>query len=150
MIKNTVLPVGASVVLGVREAEGWTVAGPALVAPRAAVGVLAGPEFVAGAFPHPPPPTTMTPVTRTRIHRSRRCDIFSSSCQSASKQMWVFPAVGQLPRACCSCAANSPFVHILVCFACANAHAKHTKTCITTCGRRRRPTCTEPLPLQLP
>src|SRR5436309_9493035 len=129
MIKNTVLPVGAGVVLGMRgdvgEAVGWTVAGPELFAPRAAVGVLAGPEFVAGAFPHPPPPTTMTPVTSTRIHRSRRCDIFSSSCQSATKQMRVFPAVGHLPLACCGYAANSPFVHVLVCFACAEAHAKH-------------------------
>src|SRR5437660_607436 len=79
MIKNTVLPVGASVVLGVREAEGWTVAGPSLFAPRAPVGVLAGPEFVAGAFPHPPSPTRRAPVTSTRIHRNRRCDIFSSS-----------------------------------------------------------------------
>src|SRR2546429_9888182 len=79
MTKNAVLPVGAGVVLGVREAEGWAVAVPALFAPRAAVGVLAGPEFVAGAFPHPPPPTRMTPVTRMRIHRSRRCDIFSST-----------------------------------------------------------------------
>src|SRR5437660_11785482 len=79
MIRNTVLPVRAGVVLGVRGDVGWTVAVPALFAPRAAVGVLAGPEFVAGAFPHPPPPTTMTPVTRTRIHRNRRCDIISSS-----------------------------------------------------------------------
>src|SRR6266566_4617716 len=79
MIRNTVLPVRAGVVLGVRGDVGWTVVVPALFAPRAAVGVLAGPEFVAGAFPHPPPPTRMTPVTSTRIHRSRRCDIFSSS-----------------------------------------------------------------------
>src|SRR5438477_9043318 len=83
MIRNTVLPVGAGVVLGVREvvgeAEGWTVVVPALFAPRTAVGVLAGPELVAGAFPHPPPPTRMTPVTRVRVHRNRRCDIFSSS-----------------------------------------------------------------------
>src|SRR5437879_11581307 len=79
MIRNTVLPVRAGVVLGVRGDVGWTVVVPALFAPRAAVGVLAGPEFVAGAFPHPPPPTRMTPVTSTRIHRSRRCNIFSSS-----------------------------------------------------------------------
>src|SRR6266852_3293460 len=79
MIKNTVLPAGAGVVLGVREVVGWTVVVPALFAPRAAVGVLAGPEFVAGPFPHPPPLTRMTPVTRTRIHRNRRCDIFFSS-----------------------------------------------------------------------
>src|SRR6266536_3838174 len=79
MIRKTVLPVGAGVVLGVKEAVGWTVAVPALFTPRAAVGVLAGPEFVVGAFPHPPPPTRITPVTRMRIHRSSRCDIFSSS-----------------------------------------------------------------------
>src|SRR5437588_12560946 len=94
MIRNTVLPVRAGVVLGVRGDVGWTVVVPALFAPRAAVGVLAGPEFVVGAFPHPPPPPRMTPVTSTRVHRSRRCDIFSSSCQSATKQMRVFPAVG--------------------------------------------------------
>src|SRR5260370_35960589 len=83
MVRKTVLRVGAGVVVGGEEAvgraEGWTVAVPALFAPRAAVGVLAGPELVAGAFPHPPPPTRTTPVTNTRIHRSRRCDIFSSS-----------------------------------------------------------------------
>src|SRR5205807_4134051 len=83
MIKNTVLPAGTGVVLGVMEAVGeavgWTVAVHALFAPRTAVGVLAGPEFVAGAFPHPPSPTRTAPVTSTRIHRNRRCDIFSSS-----------------------------------------------------------------------
>src|SRR6266566_9707138 len=82
MIRKTVLPAGAGVELDVEgsvgEAVGWTVAVPALFAPRAVVGVLTAPEFVAGAFPHPPPPTTMTPVTSTRIHRSRRCDIISS------------------------------------------------------------------------
>src|SRR5437763_8128545 len=79
MIRNTVLPVGAGVVLGVRGDVGWAVVVPALFAPRTGVGVLAGPELVAGAFPHPPPPTRMTPVTRVRVHRNRRCDIFSSS-----------------------------------------------------------------------
>src|SRR5947207_9407435 len=112
MIRKTVLPAGASVELDVEGAVGWTVAVPALFAPRAVVEVLTAPEFVAGAFPHPPPPTTMTPVTSMRIHRSRRCDIFSSSCQSATKQMRVFPAVWHLSLACCGYAANSPFVHV--------------------------------------
>src|SRR6266566_9058022 len=80
MIRNTVLLVGAGVGLDVGGDVAWTVAVLALfTSGAAAVGVLAGPEFVVGGFPHPPPPTRMTPVTRMRIHRSRRCDIFSSS-----------------------------------------------------------------------
>src|SRR6266516_320881 len=59
------------------------------------------------------------------------------------KKQW-----GQYIRTCCGCAANSPFGHVCVCLACAGAHAKHTQTCPTTCGRRRRPTCTGVLPLQ--
>src|SRR6266702_6917813 len=55
---------------------------------------------------------------------------------------------GQYSRTCCGCAANSPFLQVFVCFACAGAHAKHTKTCTTTCGRHRRPACTRILPLQ--
>src|SRR6266568_9522274 len=41
-----------------------------------------------------------------------------------------------------------PFLQVCVCLACAPAHAKHTQTCTTTCGRRRRPTCTGVLSLQ--
>src|SRR6266568_9364636 len=55
---------------------------------------------------------------------------------------------GQYSCTCCGCAANSPFLQVCVCFACAPAHAKHTQTCTTTCGRHRRPACTRILPLQ--
>src|SRR5207248_1114034 len=39
----------------------------------------------------------------------------------------------------CGGAAAHPFVQVFVHFAGASAPAKCTKTCITTCGRRRRP-----------
>src|SRR6266700_1027301 len=49
---------------------------------------------------------------------------------------------GQYSHTYCGCAANSPFIQVCVCFACAGAHAKHTQTCTTTCGRRWRPSYT--------
>ena len=57
--------------------------------------------------------------------------------------------LGQYARTRCGCAATHPFVHVFVCFACASAQAKHTKTCITTFGRRRRPICTELCPYSI-
>jgi len=53
--------------------------------------------------------------------------------------LWYYDQWGQYSRTYCGCAANSPFIQVCVCFACAPAHAKHTQTCTTTCGRRRRP-----------
>src|SRR2546423_9299374 len=54
----------------------------------------------------------------------------------------------QYARTHCCCAATHPFLDVFVCFACADAHAKHTKTSITTWGRRRRPACPGILPIQ--
>src|SRR6266567_4723543 len=57
--------------------------------------------------------------------------------------------VRQWLHTCCGAAATHPFGHVCVYFACTGAHAKYTQTCITTYGRRRRPTCTELLPYSL-
>ena len=80
--------------------------------------------------------------TLTDSHSPSADHVMYSQRNTCLSKQW-----GQYSRTCCGCAANSPFLRGCVCFAGAGAPAKYTKTCTTTWGRRRRPTCTGVLPL---
>src|SRR6266480_614953 len=56
------------------------------------------------------------------------------------------PVKRAIPRTRCGYAANSTFLQVCVCCACAPAHAQHTQTCTPTWGRLRRPHCTRCCP----